>query len=95
MNSDEKLICFCWYQPEQWERLLEIADDRENLQDSYQEWRKTANQLLREIEASGNSYLKININLEELLLWCNEKGIPVNSQSRAQFATLVARKRNE
>ena len=37
----EKIIVgLGWWQEKQWELLKEISQDRENLEDTYEEWRK-------------------------------------------------------
>ena len=89
MEDEAQIIGLCWFQPEQWSRLVDISDDRAELDSSYEEWRKNASSAIREIESTGNKVKKVNINLEELLLWCNEKGVLVNGQSRSEYAAHV------
>jgi len=31
-----------WYRPEQWERLREVSEDVENLEETYEAWLETA-----------------------------------------------------
>lgn len=88
--SDENIVYgLCWYQPEQWDRLKEISSDRDDLEDTYEEWRRNANKSLSELRASGQVIKKVKINLEELLLWCNEQQLKINSHSRAGYASHV------
>ena len=84
-----------WWQPEQWERLKEISEDRDDLDDSYKEWRKNATESIKEIESTGQVVKRVSINLEELILWCNKKGILVNGKARAEYAAYVLQKRHK
>ncbi|RLA47866.1 MAG: hypothetical protein DRR06_01265 [Gammaproteobacteria bacterium] len=92
MNDENLVFGFCWYQPEQWERLREISDDRDDLEDTYDEWRTNANSALSEFQSAGKEIKKVKINLEELLLWCNEKGVSVKGSSRAEYVSYLMKK---
>ena len=76
-----------WYRKEQWPRLLEIADDREKLEDTYEDWVKIAEKTMGEMEALGLSLAKVDIDVEELLAWCQKRKIPVNGSARARFTS--------
>lgn len=88
-----KIAGVAWWQPEQWDRLKEISEDRNNLEDTYDEWRSNASVSLTEIKETGCHVKKIQLNLEELIFWCNGKGIPVNAASRAEFTAGIVHKR--
>ena len=85
MNDEEQVIGLSWWQPDQWERLKEISEDRDLLDDSYEDWRKNASRAIQEIESAGKKVRKVKINLEELLIWCNENGFLVNGESRSKY----------
>ena len=76
-----------WYRKEQWPRLLEIADDKEKLEASYDEWVKIAQKTMREMEKLGLSLVKVDVDVEELLAWCQRRKIPVNGEARASFTS--------
>jgi inorganic triphosphatase YgiF len=89
INNIEQIICISWFHPEQWDRLIEISEDREALHDSYEEWRNDANKMIQQLKSSGQIVKKVKVNLDDLLTWCQEKEIPVNGKARAEFATFV------
>ncbi len=95
MNDEETIFGICWFQPEQWERLVEISEDREILDDSYDEWRKNTSRTFDEIRSHGKSVQKVRVNLEDLLAWCNENGLPVNGRSRANYAAFLLESKRE
>ena len=96
MSGDEKtgiVIGIAWWRREQWDRLLEISEDAEGQYDSYDEWEADAEKNLAG-GANGIAGEKVDIDVEELLAWCNENGLTVNGQSRAQYVTKVMRSRD-
>jgi hypothetical protein len=42
-----------WYSREDWERLHEVADDRDKLDDTYEDWERQALTTIRDLEAVG------------------------------------------
>ncbi len=90
----EKVFGLAWWQPEQWDRLKEISADRDDLEDTYEQWRKYASKTLVNLQAQGQQIKKVSIDLEALIVWCNEKGQPVTGESRAEYVSYVLRKRN-
>lgn len=91
MEEEKQVIGIAWFQPEQWDRLVEISEDRDALDDSYEDWRENANGVIHQIRKSGNLVKKVKLDLEELILWCNEKGISVNGEARAEFISIQVR----
>ena len=96
MKSDEKnepIIGIAWWRRDQWERLLEISEDAEGQYDNYDDWLADAQKNLAG-GANGIPGQKVDLDVEELLAWCNEKGLRVNGQARAQYVVEVMRLRD-
>ena len=85
-------FAFAWYKPEDWNRLLEISDDSETLENSYQEWLTQANESFNQARKSGMDVTKIFIDLDELIEWCNTNEYKVDSESRSEFAAYKLQK---
>jgi hypothetical protein len=83
-----------WFRPEQWSRLLEISEDREDLEETFAEWESLAEEKLRDLRAQGVDAEKITIDLEELLTWCKSQGLSVNASARSQYVAELLRKRD-
>ena len=93
--ADSKIVTgVAWYRPEQWARLREISEDVENLDDTYEEWRQKAEQALRDIPADV-TVEKVDIDIEEVVAWCNVLGLPMNAQSRARYVSDRLRQKYE
>jgi hypothetical protein len=87
-NESQKrmVVCFAWYRPEQWQRVRDISPDADALENSYEEWLGLAEAKLAELRSSGVDVKKVDIDSEQLILWCNERGIEVNASARSRYA---------
>lgn len=85
MDHDEKIeIGICWFDEEQWSLLKEL--DPDDMDDTYEDWRKSANEAFSEIRASGQKIVKVAIKINELLAWCEENNCKPVSSSRSEYA---------
>lgn len=75
-----------WYRSDQWERLRQVSDDRADLEEAWEEWVRTAEKSLRDIRARGIRVEKVDVDVEELVQWCQAKRQPINAASRSAFA---------
>ena len=82
-----RTVAVAWYKPEQWERLLEISRDRDELENTFTEWIEFAEKKVTELEAAGLKLVKVEVDVEELLAWCNKRSLPVDGESRSVFAS--------
>lgn len=85
-SEDDLRLAFCWYEPEEWEKLKRIAKDSGSLDDSYEEWKSNANDAISEIRGQGNIIQKISIKMDELVTWCQENSLENNSEARSNYA---------
>ena len=93
MNNENDIeFAFCWFDKDQWQLLAKI--DPDGVDDSYEEWRKNVNSAISELEERGQKAIKVSIKISELQKWCQERGLEPNSNSRSQFAAMLAHHRN-
>ncbi|WP_114417375.1 hypothetical protein [Marinospirillum perlucidum] len=79
----------CWIRPEQWDRLLEVAEDSDRLESSWEEWEAKSLEMI-EVFATRNILIeKVDVDLEALITWCQDKGKPVNASTRAEYVTAL------
>jgi hypothetical protein len=83
-----------WFRPEQWSRLLEISEDRKDLEETFAEWESLAEEKLRDLRTQGLDAEKITIDVEKLLAWCKSRGLSVNAGARSQYVAERLRKRD-
>lgn len=84
-----------WYKPNQWRRLREISGDRDRLEETYGEWQILAEKALKDFAARGLPVTKVSVDTEELLLWCNERGLKVNDDSRSRYASWLLQEKDK
>ena len=86
ISQDKIVFGFAWYRPEQWQRVRDISSDAGALEDSYEEWLSLAERKLKELSSSGLQVEKVEVHSEQLILWCNERGLEVNAEARSRYA---------
>jgi hypothetical protein len=74
-----------WYRKEQWGRLLEISEDRDRLEETYEAWEANAKASLPKLRKKDVIPRKVDIDVEELLRWCQSEGRVVDASARVIF----------
>ena len=85
-SHEEIVVAFVWYRPEQWQRIRETAADAEELEMSYSEWLQVAEERFKEVQSAGFQVEKVDVDSEELIRWCNERGLESNGKARSKYA---------
>ena len=91
VSSRATQLGVAWYSREDWERLREIADDRDKLDDQYEDWERQALAAIRNLEAIGQRIRKVPINIEALVAWCRERGCRIDMAARAEYVSCLLR----
>ena len=84
-----------WYRPEQWALLLSASVDRDELESTHAEWFASSESSLVTIRKTGINPIKIDIDVEEMIDWCKEKNIPLDSAARSHFIAEKTRLMNQ
>ena len=84
-----------WYKRDQWDRLLEISSDRAELEDTYDEWKAMAEENLGNLAQHGYKLCKVEIDVEELLIWCNSQNRAVDGGARTEFTVMKLRESDQ
>ena len=84
-SESTAILGIAWYRREEWSHLLEISADRDELEDTYEEWLSNAETRLHEMAEAGINPTKVYINLDELQKWCIVQGRPLDGSARAVF----------
>jgi hypothetical protein len=88
------VVGFAWFDRQQWHRLSEVVDDRNELDDTFEQWERSALEALRSLERQGQRAEKVYIDVEAFVFWCKGKGLPVNGPSRAEYVSFVLQQRD-
>lgn len=56
------------------------------LEDSYDEWVQNAEDAIQKFSAEGMNIRKVDVDVNELVLWCKRKGLSIDGAARSQYA---------
>lgn len=79
-------VGMAWYRPNQWSLLRQVALDSHDLESTFEEWEKLASAKYQELKAQGVSVEKVDVDVEELVVWCSSRNTPLNASARSNFA---------
>jgi hypothetical protein len=82
-------VGFAWFTREQWERLTEITDDRNELDETFEQWERNALSALYTLHSQGHSVRKVSVDVETLVAWCRERGRRVDAAARADYVIVL------
>lgn len=88
------VVGLAWFDRKQWQRLAEIVEDRNELDETYEKWEQSARDAVRVIERQGQKVERVHVEVESLVSWCKEKGVPVNGKSRAEYVAQLMQRRH-
>jgi uncharacterized membrane protein len=74
-----------WYRPEQWKLLRKVSADVEDLEETHSEWMAEANKTLTILKEEDVCFVKVDVDVEELVKWCSEKGVKIDGAARSEF----------
>ncbi|HZS08601.1 MAG TPA: hypothetical protein VFD58_27455 [Blastocatellia bacterium] len=74
-----------WYQAEQYERMMLVREDGDRLPATFDLWLKGAQRAVEEYFRVGVNAYKIEVDVDELLIWCGAMGLTVNERSTGSF----------
>lgn len=80
------MMAFAWYTPEQWRLLKEVADDRDQLDGSFEQWERNARRTFWDMRRTGVDIKKVYIDIERLREWCDQRGLSLDGEARSQYA---------
>jgi hypothetical protein len=85
------IVGITWYRRQDWDRLLRMFPDRKTMHDSFDDWLSEAENLERQMKASGVATERVIIDPDGLRAWCKARGVPANGKARATYTTQKVR----
>ncbi|MBN9453877.1 MAG: hypothetical protein J0I42_18210 [Bosea sp.] len=80
-----------WYAPEDFQRIWELAHDRDEMPSDYEVWRASAMSVMSAWLARGRALQIVSIRPEEFLPWLEERELPNTAAVRLKFVEEKAR----
>ena len=86
MTQPQMIVGIAWYRQEQYPLMLAVAVDPESMPKTYDEWLARATQTMEGLRERGLVPQKVDIDLKELVAWCEQEGRPLDGAARATYA---------
>jgi hypothetical protein len=84
-----------WYRPEQWALLRASSVDRDELEQTHAEWLRMAENTLKTFRKQGQHLQKVDIDVEEMIVWAKAAGKPLDGDARSEFIAIKTKELNE
>ena len=83
----EKVVGLACYRKKDWDKFLELIDDKESMHDTWKEWSKTYLKTKENLTSLGLTVKDCIIDLVELETYCKLKGIKNDGKARSLFVS--------
>ena len=80
------MVAACFYTKEEYDKLLNVSDDRKNMCDTYDEWLYEFMKMKEGLAAEKLFVKEVFINVDELRSWCIKNRIKNTGDSRSKYA---------
>jgi hypothetical protein len=84
-SQGSTVVGIAWYRADQWAWLHGASIDRGDLEVTHEEWERGANKRLRELRAKGLPAQRFDVDVEDLIRWCELEGCAVDGRSRSRY----------
>ena len=84
----EGIFGIAWYRKDQWDLLRIVSDKPETLEDTYEEWLINANKLKYNLERLGITAKEVDIDINDVVIWCKGVNNIVNSKSITEYVII-------
>ena len=82
---DAYTVALPWYERESYQRLWELAHDRDEMPGDYEVWHAAALHVMNAWLARGRALQIVTIRPDEFLAWLKERGLPNTAATRLNY----------
>ena len=83
-----------WYKEEDWEELMAMFPDRDRMPKSFDDWQDRAEELLQQVQDSGDIAIKVFIDPVTFPEWCRLNDRELDAAARTDMAIEIATKQS-
>ena len=94
-QNEQVRVGIAWFDRDQWLRLTKVVPNRSDLDDTFEQWERSAKKALRNFARLGQQVEKVPIRIDDLLAWCTLRGVAPDSKARSQFVSEIIKKKYE
>jgi len=84
------MVAICFYTPDSYKELKEVADDKKNLCDTYADWLVEFSKAVKGLKEQGLETLPVTINISELKKWCKQNNLKNTSSNRSKYVLEIS-----
>jgi len=85
-DLDLGLAC---YRKEDWKKFVQMADDKNELEDTWEKWHTNLRKLEETLDSQHIKYTEVIIDLEDLERYCKKKRLPNISKTRSRYVSNI------
>jgi len=78
-------VKLAYYREKEWNRFLDLIDDRESQYENWEDWHKAFLKTKMELISQGLHVVDFIVDIDKLQNFCNERGIKNNGKTRSEF----------
>lgn len=78
-------VGIAYYEKRDWDFFLSVIDDRESVEDKWNEWYKFFLKSEKDLISKGFSVSTVRVDINELVNYCIDHKIKNDSQARSKF----------
>ncbi len=82
---DAYTVAMPWYERDDFQKLWELAHDRDEMPSCYEEWHRNAVAVMNAWLSRGRALEIVTIRPHELLTWLRQTGLPNTAASRLKY----------
>ena len=73
------------YLKEDYQEILNLSEDRDNLDETWEAWKANKKRAVSQLKKQGLTLIDILVKPRDLVMFCRERGLPINGKSRAEY----------
>jgi hypothetical protein len=85
-DQESKKVGLARYRKDQWQRWLDVVDDRQVWEESYERWHGQAEVMAERLRRAGLEIVWVDLDVDELAAWCKSRGYCNDSEARSRYA---------
>jgi len=78
-------IAIAYYRKQDWERFLQMIDDKKSMHETWEEWLKSFEKIKSRCEEEGLIVKTVIVDIDELNHYCKIRGIKNDGKARSTF----------
>jgi hypothetical protein len=85
----ELVMGVCWYTPEEFIKMKQIASDKNRFEDTYEEWLEVAEKIQNDLEKRGANPRKVYVKTDDFRWWCEKNSLASDGAARTKYVTEI------